>query len=167
MHCEGYLSCTGRYRETHSLFQGRYFTEATVLTGKEQLCFYTLKTSTEVRLKKVHLHWWNYPPPNDIPRNKGKFQSIWKGRIHFPCYVLDTHIDWMSRERRTKVACAKIVPCSAGNQNSLAAKASEAISRVAQPAQLGAPLVFPNSLCQRELLCNMRYSNTDKNVMDV
>lgn len=57
-----------------------YFTEATVLTGEEQLRFYTLKTSIEVRLKKIHLHWWNCPPPNDVSQNQGKFQSIWKGR---------------------------------------------------------------------------------------
>lgn len=86
-------------------------------------------------------------------------------KVHFPCYVLDTLIDWMSRERRTKVACDKTVPCSTGNKNSVTAKASEAISRVAQPAQLWVPLVFPNSICQYGLLWNMKYSSTDKNVM--
>lgn len=57
-----------------------YFTEASVLTGKEQLWFYTHKTSLEARLKKIHLHWWNCPPRNDVSQNKGEFQSIWKGR---------------------------------------------------------------------------------------
>lgn len=50
-------------------------------------------------------------------------------------------MDWMSRERKTEVTCAKIVHCSAGNQNSLTAKACEAISTVAHAVQLGAPLV--------------------------
>lgn len=116
-----------------------YFPEATVLTGKEQLSFYTLKTSTEVRLIKIHLHWWNCPLSNDVSQNKGKFLSIWN---HFPFCVLDTHVHWVSRERKTKVACAKIVPCSTGNHNSLTAKASPAISREALPAQLGAHTGF-------------------------
>lgn len=141
-----------------------YLTEATAFT--EQLWFKALKTSVEVRLKQIQLHWWKFPTTKWCISKQRKISKHLEGqKIYFPCYGIDNHMDWMSRGRKTEVTCAKIVHFLTGNQNSLTAKASEAISTGVHPAQLGAPLALPNSLCQYGIFWNMRYLSTEKNVM--
>lgn len=102
--------------------------------------------SVEVRLKQIQLHWWKFPTTKWCISKQKKISKHLEGRkVYFPCYVPDTHMDWVSRERTTEVTCAKIVHGSAGNQNFLTAKACEAISTVVHAAHLRT-LGLPRSL---------------------
>lgn len=146
-----------------SLFQGRFISLKP--QPLQSNCDFKHNISrSEIKADPASL--WKFPTTKwSISKQKKISKHLEGWKVCFPCYVLDTHIDWMPRERKTEVTCAKIVHCSAGNQDCLTAKACEAISTKVHAVQLGAPLGLPSCLCQYRLFWNIRYLSTDKNVM--